>query len=895
MVNFMATLENTLSPVWSADCPIARPRFGLRRITSRTRVRKPTAPRSGRTRRIGTTRAPSFPLNLLAVLLALTSFASLGSRAADQPVRQPGEDVNSAAIRERAGLQPDKDLLFNGWGITPAGEQTPVSDLVLKLVVSPDKKRLVAVHGGFNQHGVTLLDLATRRQTQFLPLAETWNGLAFSRDGKRFFVSGGDSGKIHVFTYSNGEAAFDHSTTPNAGGSPVFLAGMTVDPKAGNLCVCNEANHEIWVLDPDTLAIKARISVGLHPHSCIVGADQRHLYVSNWGSRSVSVVDLQQFRNVRDLPVGRRPNDLALAPDGRLFVACSGDNTVHVIQTRAVETPEPGASPSRRLPEGTREIIATSLYPESPEGSTPDAVAVSPDGKTLFVANADNNDVLVVNISNSMIPDEDRQTDESVSVVEGFIPVGWYPSALAVSPDNGTLLVANGKGLASRPNSPPILEHPHRAGTPTAFDYIGTTLAGDVSFISRPTDAQMAAYTAQVRRNSPYTPEQFQHAPIHSDSAVPDKVGDPCPIKYVLYIIKENRTYDQVFGDFRNAQGQPAGNGDPELTMYGEKVTPNHHQLARDYVLLDNLYCNSEVSVDGHSWCDAAMATDFNERSWILSYSKHGILPGNDEMQTPTAGYLWDLCREHGISVKNYGEGSVRVPSAQRGVWKGPRDMEKVQYWINDLHQAEKTGTLPRFTIMSLGEDHTRGTQPGQFTPDASVASNDLGLGRLVESASRSRFWNEMAIFVIEDDAQNGPDHVDAHRTAGLVLSPWCKRGIVDSTLYTTASMVRTMELILGLPPLTQYDAGATPMFNCFQKTPQILAYQCLTPPLDLYAKNTRNSPGAKESARMDFHDYDLAPEDPLNRILWLAAKGPDVPYPTPRHGAVITGIIREN
>ena len=398
----------------------------------------------------------------------------------------------------------------------------------------------------------------------------------------------------------------------------------------------------------------------------------------------------------------------------------------------------------------------------------------------------------------------------------------------------------------------------------------------------------MAAYTAQVRRNSPYAPEQLHRAPIPSDSAIPEKVGAPCPIKYVLYIIKENRTYDQVLGDFRNARGEAAGNGDPHITMYGEKVTPNHHQIARDYVLLDNLYCNGEVSADGHSWCDAAIATDFNQRSWILSYSKHGKLPGNDEMEVPTAGYLWDLCKRNGISFKNYGEGSVRVPSANRGRWKGQRDMERVKTWIADLQRAETTGVLPQFTIMSLGEDHTRGTAPGEFTPDASVASNDVGLGRILEAATRSRFWNQMAVFIIEDDAQNGPDHVDAHRTVGLVASPYCKRGFVDSTLYTTASMVRTMELILGLPPLTQYDAGATPMFNCFQKTAQSAPYQSLTPQVDLYARNTIKSPGAKASAKMNFRQYDMAPEDQLNRILWLAAKGPDAPYPTPIHGAVL-------
>ncbi len=801
-------------------------------------------------------------------------------------MRGADEDVNNPELRARPGLRPNEHLLFNGWGVTPAGEDAGMSDLALTLVVAPDGKRLLAVHGGYNQHGVTVFDIASRKQTQVLKLAKSWNGLAFSRDGSRFFVAGGDSGEIHAFRYAAGEATFERSEKPVPDAEEVFLAGIAVHPGTGKLYVCNEATDEVWVLNAESLARETVIRVGEHPHSCVLGADKRHLYVSNWGDRSISVVDTEKARQVREIAVGLRPNDIALSSDGRLFVACAGDNTVHVIQTRTVETAEPGASPTRRIPEGTREIISTSLYLDSPEGSTPDGVAVSPDGRTLFVANADNNCVMVVDISNSS-SEEARRNRESVSVVEGFIPVGWYPTAVAVSPDNQTLLVANGKGLASRANVPPQTANPQRLHKPPAFDYIARTLTGSVSFIRRPDAAQIAAYTRQVRRNSPYTPEQFQRAPLPSNSVIPAKVGEPCPIKYVLYIIKENRTYDQVFGDFKDAQGNLAGNGDPNLVMYGENVTPNHHQLARDYVLLDNLYCNGEVSVDGHSWCDAAIATDYNERSWILSYSKHGKLRGNHEMEVPAAGYLWDLCKRHGVSFKNYGEGANRVPTANRGRWPGGRDMDRVKGWIQDLREAEQTGVLPRFMIMSLGENHTRGTTVGAFTPDACVASNDIGVGRILEAATRSRFWKEMAIFIIEDDAQNGPDHVDAHRTAGLVVSPYCKRGFVDSTLYTTASMVRTIELILGLPPLTQYDAGATPMFNSFGKTPQITPYQVLEPKVDLMAKNTAKSPGAKQSAQMNFREYDRAPEDALNRILWRAAKGPDVPYPTPIHRAV--------
>ena len=812
------------------------------------------------------------------ILGTAITLACLVVSAQQLPSRKAGEDVRSPALRSRAGLRPDASLLFNGWGVTPAGQHVLMSDMALKFVISPDKKTVAAVNGGFTDTGLTLFDIATKGVHQYLPLPQVWNGVAFSLDGRRIFVAGGDSGKIFAFTYVEGKATALDPVRPSPDALGTVLGGIVVHPKSGKLYVCNEGNHEIWVLNPDTLTLETKISVGQHPHSCIMGADQRYLYVSNWGSRSVSLVDTERNLRVRDLTVGLRPNDMALSPDGRLFVACSGDNTVHVIQTRTLEEEAVPASPARRLWDRTREIVSTSLYPQSPEGSAPDAVAVSPDGKTLFVANADNNAVMVVDIS-----------DPNVSVVNGFIPVGWYPTAVAVSPDNQTLFVGNGKGLASRANVPVQTKDPRKLHKPPPFDYIGRTFQGSISIIAKPDAAQMAAYTEQVRRNSPYTPETLHRAPLKSRSVIPDEVGKPCPIKYVLYIIKENRTYDQVLGAFKDKKGRPAGNGDPNLVMYGEDVTPNHHQIAREYVLLDNLYCNGEVSVDGHSWCDAAIATDFNQRSWIMSYSKHGKLPGNEEMETPAAGYLWDLCQRHGVSFKNYGEGAQRVPTVNRGTWGGDRDMNRVDGWIADLHAAEKTGVLPRFMIMSLGENHTHGTSPGAFTPDACVASNDIGLGKIVEAATRSKFWKEMAIFVIEDDAQNGPDHVDAHRTVGLVISPYCKRGVVDSTLYTTASMVRTIELILGLPPMTQYDAGATPMFNCFRRTAKLTAYDPLKPKVDLLARNTAKSPFAQQSQQMDWSDYDRAPEDELNRILWYVAKGPDVPYPAPIHRVVFT------
>jgi YVTN family beta-propeller protein len=831
-----------------------------------------------------------FNLSTLGLLLSWT--LTLSSSARQAPTRQPGEDVNSPVVRVRQHLTPDANLLFNGLGLSPAGEHVRISDMPLKMVVAPDGKAVVAVCAGYNEAGVNLVSLDGRRERQFISLAEAFNGLAFSPDGKRFFVSGGDRGIIYVFRYADGKAELERQVQPGKSDGPVFLAGLAVQPATGALYVCNEANDEVWALQPGSLNLERTIPVGEHPHSCVLGADKQHLYVSNWGSRSISVVNTKTQRRVHDVTVGIRPNDIALAPDGRLFVACAGDNTVHVITTARLESPAVEASPSRRLWEGTREIISTSLYPQSPEGSTPCAVAVSPDGKTLFVANADQNSVLVADISGSLMEDAARH-EEKISLVNGFIPVGWYPTAVAVSPDNKTLLVGNGKGLASRPSWPPKTKGATDGYRGVGFDTTGRVFDGSISFIARPDAARMAAYTEQVRRNSNYRPEQLQQAPLPNDSVIPARVGDRCPIKYVLFIIKENRTYDQVMGDMTDAEGKPIGNGKPKLTIYGEKVTPNQHGLARQFVLFDNLFSNSEVSVDGHSWCDAAMATDFNERSWIMSYSRHGKLAGNAEMEIPANGYLWDLCRRHGVTFRNYGEGSLRVPSINRGKWTGARDTDRIKHWIADLRQAEQTGELPRFTIMSLGENHTQGTRPGAPTPEACVGNNDLAVGQLVEAATHSRFWNEMAIFIIEDDTQNGPDHVDAHRTVGLVVSPYCKRHFVDSTLYTTAGMVRTMELILGLPPLTQYDAGATPMFNCFQSAAASSTWATLTPDVDLNAKNTAQSAFSKESSRMNFTAYDLAPEDELNRILWYAAR-PNEPYPAPIHRALFTAALKE-
>jgi hypothetical protein len=340
--------------------------------------------------------------------------------------------------------------------------------------------------------------------------------------------------------------------------------------------------------------------------------------------------------------------------------------------------------------------------------------------------------------------------------------------------------------------------------------------------------------------------------------------------------------------------------------MFGEKVTPNHHKLAEEFVLLDNLYCNGQVSRDGHPWSTMAYHTDYIARDWHLTYSRRrGVEDGDDDgaLSNAPSGYLWDACARAGLSYRSYGEYGKRVSDGKGGLKmegrvpglvghmaltygvpkeKGvrTRDTDNVEVFLEEYRDFEKNGTMPRFIVMSLGEDHTDGTRVGSYTPQACVASNDLALGKLVENVSKSKLWKETAIFVIEDDAQNGPDHVDAHRTVGLVISPYTKRKFVDSTQYATVSMIRTMELILGLPPLSQYDAAARPMFHSFNDKADLTPYATVPAQIALDAKNTKMAYGAERSNKMDFSDYDRVDDFELNEILWRAVMGKDAPVP---------------
>jgi YVTN family beta-propeller protein len=533
---------------------------------------------------------------------------------------------------------------------------------------------------------------------------------------------------------------------------------------------------------------------------------------------------------------------------------------------------------------------------------------VSPDGKTLYVANADNNTIAVIDV-------EVRAKSE----VEGFIPTGWYPTSVRTSRDGRRIFVANGKGVASAANAKG--PNPYKVrGAET--EYIGSLLKGTVSLINNPAKAKLAQLTRQTYKNSPYTDELLKAAKAPREkTAIPFRIGDQSPIKHVIYVIKENRTYDQILGDMRE------GNGDASICLFGEDVTPNQHAIAREFVLLDNFYVDAEVSADGHNWSTAAYATDYTEKTWPTNYSGRGRTydyEGSKKIARPTKGYIWDHCKAAGVSYRSYGEfvssregkpggggnlgGDPGKPvkenytheTALEGHFSPTfpswdltiPDNVRVEAWLKEFRDYERNGQLPQFQIVRLGGDHTQGTRAGTPTPRAHVAENDLAVGRLVEAVSASeRYWKDTAVFIIEDDAQNGPDHVDAHRSIAFVASAYTRRGYVDSTMYTTSGMLRTMELILGVPPMSQYDAAATPMFNSFTDKANLTPFKHRPARIDLNEKNTARSPGADRSAQLDFTKEDAAPDIEFNEIIWRAVKGAQSQMPAPVRSAFVRAV----
>lgn len=833
-----------------------------------------------------------FKLALLAGLATL-HLSTAHTFAQEQGAGAAAAQANALQDKHLPGPHSDGFDLPNGWRITPAGKSIgTMGDLVLNLIASPDNKIVVATHGGFLPHGIEVFDVKTQKQIQHIPLNSAWLGMAWSSDGHTLYISGGNASgaknksdavaPIYAFSYANGRLS-DEPTgklTETIDAKQVWWSGVAYLPGKHWLYAANRGTgsgpSDVVVFDTTTRQIVTRIPVEVTPYQTVLSADGKHLFVSNWSSQSISVIDTSTNQVVRTIHVGINPNDMKMSSDGRLFVACSNDNTVYVIDARKLEVIE---------------RLSTTLTPLAPEGSTPNALAIDNKRKLLFVANADNNSIAVAHIDNPT----------HTSVV-GFIPTGWYPSALLLTDHDQSLYIGNAKGEEAHPDP----KGPH---SPLAkgeeVESVKTLQTSNLEVL--PLDdlqTKLPHWTRQVTENTPYNDSLLSEARMPKEpSIIPQHVGESTEIKHIIYIIKENRTYDQEFGDL------PHANGDPELTIFGEKVTPNQHALAKEYVTLDNLYCDGEVSVDGHSWSNSAYATDFNEKQWPPEYGGHSAAAYTVNAMVPSAGHLWDLARRKGLTYRSYGENASRastgttmdaapgadglVGHVSKDYLNGlvMRDTEKVGVFLREFKEYEANydspdpaKRLPNYIVMSMPEDHTEGTRPGAFTPQAMVANNDYAIGQLVDAVSHSRYWPNTAIFIIEDDAQDGADHVDARRTVGLVISPYVKRGMVDSTLYSTSSMVRSMELLLGLPPMSQYDAAAMPMYASFGTTPTVTTFNVIKPLVDVNAKNTKDSYGAKASSKMDFSDVDRAPMHALNEVIWKSIKGPNSAMPVPVH-----------
>jgi len=849
----------------------------------------------------------------VALAIAIPFLTNISAQPA--PAVRPGE---------LPGGRPDGSVLLpNGWSLHPVGDQIPLGDFPVNIAVHPEGRYAAILHAGYGQHEIRVVDLQQRRVITRAPLELTFYGIVFSADGRRLFCSGAAGETVAVFQFTNGELAAEPTLRlrdPKQRGIPGGLAltrdGQTLfvanvwGQSVSRLSVARPSEVREVLLgpadkqsrdvlstvvgtsgDPDLDAITKRDqalrdparSEAPFPFTCLLDQKRRRLYVSLWAQAAVAVLDADTLKVLARWKTEEHPNEMALARRGRiLFIANANRNTVTVLDTdtgQAIET------------------LSAALYPSSPPGSTPNSLALSPDEKTLFVANACNNTVAVFDVAK---PGRSRSL--------GLIPTGWYPTSVRVTPDGRHLLVANGKGLHSKanPNGP----QPGRKASSSVVEYIGGLFQGTLSLIDLPDrkrlERQLAGWTAQARRCSPLQSDAQVSAPRSAGNPIPVRPGDPSPIRRCIYIIKENRTYDQVFGDV------PEGNGDPQLCLFPARVTPNHHGLAREFVLLDNFYVEGEVSADGHEWTMGAYATDFVEKTWPLSYghNRSGKFPypseGGFPVASPAGGYLWDRAREAGVSYRSYGEfvangktskdpGRAKVKSLEghfdplfRSFDMNYSDLNRAARFIEELKRFEAEGDMPRLLIVRLPNDHTAGTSPNVRTPTAFVAENDLALGQVMEAISRSKFWPETAIFVVEDDAQNGPDHVDAHRTVAFVLSPYVRRGSVDSTLYSTSSMLRTMELILGLQPMTQFDAAATPMFNSFQPTPDLRPYQALPANVDLQEKNAATAWGGEASKKMDFTQEDAADDLALNEVIWRSVKGPDHPMPAPVRAAFV-------
>jgi YVTN family beta-propeller protein len=754
----------------------------------------------------------------------------------------------------------------------------------------------------------------------------SFTGLIFSADGARIYLSN-VNGDVKVFRVSpEGQVSGLFSIALPAADAPrrkqEIPAGLAISRDGRRLYVVLNLSNRLAEVDTATGQMLRSWPVGVAPYGVVLAGDKA--YVSNWGGRlpdddsvtgpagqgtrvrvdpvrhianegSVSVIRLTQETPVAQIMVGLHSSAIAGSPDGRhVVVANAGNDTLSVIDTRT---------------DTVIETIWAKSNPADLFGASPNALAFHPSGDTLYVANGTQNAIAVFRFH------------PGKSKLLGLIPVGWFPGAVAYDATRHRLIVANIKGVGLTRGLKEA-----RAQENNTHQYHGT-----LSLVPVPRAGELPALTRRVLDNYRYPLLKEARQPARANQParpIPERVGEPSVFEHVVYIIKENRTYDQVLGDI------PEGNGDPSLCIFGAQITPNQHRMVRQFVLLDNIYCSGILSADGHQWTGTAFATDYMEKSFAgfpRSYPD-GMEDNNvDALAYAPSGFIWDNALAKGKSLRVYGEFAITetawtVPdkksspkfldyyrdfvdqthlikiSSRPGIeslrpylntetvgWDMDiPDAFRAAQFIKELREYERKGELPNLIIICLPDDHTSGTKAGSPTPAAQVADNDLAFGQIVEAISHSPFWKKTCIFAIEDDPQNGWDHVSGFRTTAYVVSPYTKRNAVISTQYNQTSILRSMELILGLPPMNQIDATATPMGDCFTGVPDLAPYVAVPTnvPLDQMNPEPKKISDATlrkdaiASARLPLEEVDRCPEDVLNRILWRAMKGPDEPYP---------------
>lgn len=778
--------------------------------------------------------------NALSVLLALVFLCAL-----------------SAAAAQVAGK-----MLPTEWSLSaPSDLVVPTGTLPVSATLDSAGQHLVVVEDGQAGAAVRIFDAATLAQQRVVPLDGADGAVLPDARGSGFWLGTGAQDKLVHVDASNGN--IDRTIALPAGFWPAAIARS---PDGRMLAVSGDLAGSVVLIDEASGTIRATVKTGHHPAGLAFGKVGNTLYVANRGEANVSAVDLEPlYPTVRaTIPVGRHPVALLLSKDGtRLYVSESDEDAVGVYDTGS----------ERRIAD-----INVGLYGGKVFGASPTALALSADGTRLYVACSAAAAIAVI------LP------EPTGGRVLGAIPTGWYPTGLALERSGRALDVVDGKGEGSpaNPQFNPFGPSESRHG------YVAAITLGSLRRIPIPDYAAEYAGLTTVRANGgPFLSAAIENDDVRDHGPPSDDPGRAIvraggPIHHVIYIVKENRTYDQVLGDL------PGANGDPSLALFDAKVTPNEHALARRFGIFDNTFADAEVSADGHNWSMAAFANDYVEKMWPPNYGgRRPIYDFEDgaEASVPHNAFLWNAAARAHVTLRNYGEfvSDPEKPGApvishmpDLAAFTDPRfvgfdttyrDEAREAEWAREFAGYVKAGNLPALEIARLPNDHTAGTRPGARTPTAMVAENDLALGRLVSAVSHSQYWKDTAIFVVEDDAQNGPDHVDAQRMPVYVISPFAKGG-VQHAHYSTAGIVRTIELILGIPPMSAYDASARPLYAAFTPRPNERTYDVLPEGVDLEAKNTATSYRARDSAKLDFTHEDGVPDAILNDIVWHAVRG---------------------